>query len=93
VFWKAWKEVASDPAIPNPERSAIIPAAGIGFQMTRKVRVNITILNVRSGPGLNNPLVGTVKKGEILEISREMTGWGEIGFNRWISLVYTVAVS
>ena len=93
VFWKAWKDVATDPTIPNPERSLIIPTAGIGFQTSRKVKVNIPSLNVRSGPGLNNPVVGTVKLGTILDISREMTSWGEIGFNRWVSLAYTVAVS
>ncbi len=62
IFWKAWKEVATDPDLPNPERSAIIPSAGIGFQMTRKVKVTITTLNVRQGPGLNNAIVGTAKK-------------------------------
>jgi hypothetical protein len=91
IFWRAWKEVANDPNIPNPERSAIIPTAGIGFQMTRRVKVTIPSLNVRTGPGLNNQAVGTVKKGEILEVTREMSGWGEIGLNRWVLLTYTVA--
>jgi hypothetical protein len=89
VFWQAWKDVASDPNIPNPERSAIIPTTGIGFQMTRQVRVTIPTLNVRSGPGLNNPVLGTVKKDNILQVTREMSGWGEIGFNQWVLLAYT----
>ncbi len=93
IFWKAWKDVAADPSLPNPERSAIIPASGIGFQMSRKVQVNITTLNVRNGPGLGNTLVGTLKKGEIVDVQREMSGWGEIGFNRWILLSYTLPVT
>ncbi len=91
IFWKAWKEVALDPSFPNPERSAIVPAAGIGFQVSRKVKINIFSLNVRSGPGLNLSVVGTVKKGEVYAISREMNGWGEIGLNRWIKLQYTTS--
>ncbi len=91
VFWQAWKEVANDPNLPNPERSAIIPMTGIGFQMTRKVKVNIPTLNIRSGPGMNNQIVGTAKKSEILEVTREMGGWGEVGYNRWVLLTYTVA--
>ncbi len=83
IFWKAWKEVATDPNIPNPERSAIIPSAGIGFQMTRKVKVNTSTLNVRSGPGIGNPVVGTVKKGDILEVAREhQRGQGNDGCQR-----------
>jgi predicted double-glycine peptidase len=91
-FWQAWKEVAADPTYPNPERSAIIPTAGLGFQVSRKAKVNIPSLNVRTGPGFNNPQIGTVKKGDIFAISREMNGWGEIGFNQWIKLSYTVDV-
>lgn len=91
IFWRAWKEVAIDPSFPNPERSAIIPATGIGFQVSRKVKINIASLNVRTGPGLNMSLVGTVKKGEVFVISHEMNGWGEIGFNRWIKLEYTIS--
>lgn len=91
TFWQAWKEVAADPSFPNPERSAIIPTAGIGFQVSRKVKVNISSLNVRTGPGMNMPVTGAVKKGEIYPITREVNGWGEIGFNRWIKLSYTIA--
>jgi predicted double-glycine peptidase len=91
TFWQAWKEVALDTSFPNPERSAIIPATGIGFQVSRKVKVTISSLNVRSGPGLNMSVVGAVKRGEVLAITREVNGWGEIGFNRWIKLSYTVA--
>lgn len=91
TFWQAWKDAGADPSFPNPERSAIIPLAGIGFQVSRKVMVNISTLNVRTGPGLNMQQVGIVKKGEVYAITREVSGWGEIGLNRWIKLDYTIA--
>jgi hypothetical protein len=34
LFWRAWKDVAADPKFPNPERSAIIPAVGLGYPTT-----------------------------------------------------------
>jgi hypothetical protein len=92
AFWQAWKEVAADPSFPYPERSAIIPTTGIGFQVSRKVKVNVLTLNVRSGPGLNMGQVGTVKRGDVFAVTREVNGWGEIGLNQWIKLSYTVDV-
>lgn len=91
VFWQAWKAVAANPTFPNPERSAIIPVTGIGFQVNRVVRVHAPSLNVRSAPALTASVVGSVKKGDMLSISREINGWGEIGTDRWIKLSYTVA--
>lgn len=90
AFWRAWKEVAQDPDLPNPERSAIIPVSGIGFQIVRKVKVNINSLNIRNGPGLGYTVVGALKRNAIAEIQRELNGWGELGLNRWILLSYTV---
>lgn len=90
LFWKAWKEVALNPQYPNPERSAIIPAAGLGYRMERAVRVNIAALNVRSGPSLTSKVIGSLKRGEVVHVTREVNGWGEIGTDRWIYLPYTV---
>jgi len=90
VFWKAWKDVANDPLFPNPERSAIVPTSGIGFKLARTVRVNQISLNIRSGPGSDFPVVGTAKKGEFYDITREMSGWGEIGNDRWLVMAYTL---
>jgi uncharacterized protein YvpB len=91
IFWQAWKEVATNP-FPNPERSAIIPVNGIGFGLSRKVRVTIATLNVRSGPNTTYAVVGVLKKDQIVDVSREISGWGEVEPNKWISLSYTVAV-
>ncbi|MEI7849157.1 MAG: N-acetylmuramoyl-L-alanine amidase [Chloroflexota bacterium] len=92
IFWKAWKDVALDTSFPNPERSALVPTAGIGFKLNRKVKVNQRSLNIRSGPGPNYQVVGAAKIGEVYEVSREMSGWGEIGENRWFVLAYTLPV-
>ena len=91
LFWKAWKEVAIDPKIANPERSAIIPVAGIGFKLSRKVRVNVSTLNVRETAALNAKVVKVLKKDEVVEITREMSGWGAIENVGWVYLAYTVA--
>ena len=96
VFWQAWVEVGSDPSFPNPARSAIIPTGGIGFKVTRQVRVKIASLNVRSGPGTNNAIVASLKMGQVVEIIREVNGWGQVstalqpqaGSTQWISLAY-----
>jgi hypothetical protein len=91
VFWQAWKEVATNP-FPNPERSAVIPSNGLGFGLSRKVRVTINTLNIRFGPNPGHPVVGSLKKDQIVDIYRELNGWGELGENQWILLTYTVRV-
>jgi len=91
LFWRAWKEVASDPKVRNPERSAIIPTAGIGFKLSRQVKVIVSALNVRASNVLNAPILRVLKKGEVVEIVREMGGWGEIESGGWVALAYTVA--
>jgi hypothetical protein len=90
IFWKAWNDVALDPSFPNPQRSAIIPAVGLGYHMERSVIVNIPTLNVRLGPSLGSAVVGALKKGQVVKITREVNGWGLIDTDRWIFLSYTL---
>lgn len=92
LFWRAWKEAATDPKVRNPERSAIIPTAGIGFKLSRKVKVNVPALNVRASNGLSAPILRVLKKDEVVEVVREMSGWGELNGGGWIALAYTIAV-
>ena len=93
IFWKAWKDVALDPQFPNPERSAIIPTVGLGYPMERPVSVNIPTLNVRSGPGLTNTVVSSLRQGQVVHVIREVNGWGLIGLDQWIYLPYTLPVA
>ena len=93
IFNQAWTEVGSDPSFPNPARGAIIPTGGIGFKVVRRVRVKITTLNVRNGPSLNNTIVSTLKMNQVVEITREVNGWGQLSTStlstpQWISLAY-----
>jgi len=90
IFYKAWVDIGNDPDFPNPARSAIIPTGGIGFRLVRRVRVTIPSLNVRSGPGTGNQIVASLKKDQVVEITREMSGWGQVADNQWIVLAYTV---
>ncbi|MCX7755981.1 MAG: N-acetylmuramoyl-L-alanine amidase [Anaerolineales bacterium] len=91
VFWRAWKEVAADPKFPNPERSAILPSVGIGAKTARRVKVNVSALNVRASGSLNAPVLRTLKQGEVVEVVREVNGWGELDpAPGWILLSYTV---
>lgn len=91
LFWRAWKEVATDPKARNPERSAIIPTAGIGFKSSRRVKVNVSALNARASNALTAPVVRVLKQGEVVEITRELGGWGEVEGLGWIVLSYTIA--
>jgi hypothetical protein len=93
AFWKAWNDVALDANFPNPARAAIIPAVGLGYPMERAVIVNIPTLNVRLGPALGSAVVGALKKGQVVKITREVNGWGLIDTDRWIYLAYTLPAS
>lgn len=92
LFWQAWKEAGQVAELPNPERSAIIPTAAIGFRLTRRVRVTAQALNVREAPNASSKVVASLRKDDIVDIQRELGGWGEIGEKRWISLAYTAQV-
>lgn len=93
TFWKAWTEVGLDPKFTNPQRAAIIPAVGLGYPMEKAVTVNIPLLNIRVGPGLGYTAAGTLKKGQIVKVIREVNGWGAINANQWIYLPYTLPAS
>lgn len=51
----------------------------------RKGKVTSSFLNVRSGPGTNNPKVGELKKGAVVTIyETSSNGWHRIGTGRWV---------
>lgn len=91
VFWRAWSETASEAQAPIPERSALIPTNALGFRLARRAKVKISSLNIRKAPALNAALAGTLRKDQVVEITRELNGWGEIPGVGWILLSYTVA--
>lgn len=62
-------------------------------QKSYLVRITASVLNVRSGVGVNYPIVTQVKKGEAFTIVDEVNGWGKLKSGKgWISLKYTERV-
>ncbi len=52
---------------------------------TRKGKVTSSFLNVRSGPGTNNPKVAELKHGAVVSIfETSSNGWHRIGDKRWV---------
>ncbi len=68
------------------ERYAQAEASGSGLQ----VRVTTDTLNVRSGPAVDQSLVGQLKKDAVVPL-KEVDGkdvWGEIAPGKWIAIAY-----
>jgi hypothetical protein len=79
---QAWDEVGR--VVSSYERTGLIPTN----PLRRFVSAN-TVINIRSGPGTQNPVVGQTKTGEFFEAARIEGDWGMIGPDRWIALRYT----
>ena len=77
-FYEAWSQVAGF------ERAALVPR----LQLVRRVKVTAATLNVRKDPRDEKSQAGTVKAGEVFEVTAQIEGWGKIGEERWVSLGY-----
>lgn len=54
------------------------------------VRVTASVLNIRTGPGVNYSINGTIKDKGVYTIVEESNGWGKLKSKMgWISLQYT----
>lgn len=47
----------------------------------RTATVNVTVLNVRSGPGTSHQRIATVNRGAVLPVLSERAGWTQISLN------------
>ena len=57
------------------------------------VKITANLLNVRSGPGMNNSIVGMVRKNATYKLLEIKDGWGRISSPAgWISLSYAIAI-
>ena len=68
------------------ERNARTDAGSSGLQ----IRVTADSLNVRSGPGVDQPLVGQLKKDAVAPV-KAVDGkdvWGEIEPGKWIAIAF-----
>ncbi len=64
-----------------------------GVAGTTGVKVNIDMLNVRSGPGLGHSIVGKVYRGQIYRWASTTNGWYKIYFGGTLRYVYGAYVS
>lgn len=57
------------------------------------VKVTASLLNVRSGPGIENSVVGMIRKNATYKLLEIKDGWGRIASPAgWVSLSYVIAV-
>jgi len=78
----------------TPTSTPTIAEAGSKFDIVVK-KTTLGYLNVRQGPGVNYPKVGSVNSGTTLEVIVEQDGWYEIKFKvadketeGWLSAAY-----
>lgn len=57
------------------------------------VKVTASLLNVRSGPGIENAVVGMIRKNATYKLLEIKDGWGRISSPAgWVSLSYVIAI-
>jgi predicted double-glycine peptidase len=92
IFLKAWADTTLISSYAIPQRSAIIPTSPIGVKTVKRVRITVSRLNVRQGPGTNYPVAGSATLKQEYDLISEANGWGEISTGHWISLSYTETI-
>ncbi len=83
TFYNAWTEISRDLSSPSLERAMIVPRAALKRYVSAT-----TVVNIRGGAGMNFPVVGQTRVGEVFEIISTQGEWGQIGEGRWFSLTY-----
>lgn len=74
----------------GPKTLAALEKATSTSSSSYQVKITASLLNVRSGASISNPIVGMVKKGSTYTILQTKDGWGKISSpSGWISLEYT----
>jgi peptidoglycan hydrolase-like protein with peptidoglycan-binding domain len=57
------------------------------------IKVTASLLNVRSGPGIENHVVGMIRKDATYKLLEIKDGWGRISSPAgWVSLSYVIAI-
>lgn len=52
---------------------------------TGKIKINVKSVNIRSGPGVNNKVIGYAMNGNELKVYGEKNGWYQLGGGKYIS--------
>jgi hypothetical protein len=62
------------------------------FPALPKLKVTAVALNIRRGPGIDNPIVGLLQNEEIVDVieSKEISGdiWARIGHEQYVAVEY-----
>jgi uncharacterized protein YgiM (DUF1202 family) len=78
---------------PQVTTPAVYPTAAVPVATSGAVVVTAALLNLRSGPGLNNPCVGQINRGARLSIRGNSSGWYYVttpgGVSGWVMAQYT----
>lgn len=54
--------------------------AGADGALAMAMRVDASVLNVRSGPGTNNPVIATIARGQVYASIQQQNGWHKIQY-------------
>lgn len=81
-------EQPSQPAQPSQPNQPSQPSAS----SAREVQITASVLNVRSGPGTNNSIVGSLHNGERASVVETSGNWGRLSGGGWICMDYTMDV-
>lgn len=73
---------------PHPVLAAVLATLTGNVVTGTPYVVTAEILNVRSGPGITYPSVGSVKKGEILTVYAVQNGWAKHNHGGWSSAAW-----
>ena len=90
VFNSAGKKVYPDSVVESPKPATPAPAPTPTKKLPRLVCITGSVVNVRTGAGLNYKVRTQVRKNEVYTIIEEQNGWGKLKSGAgWICLEYT----
>lgn len=85
----ALKNAGYDPSAVQAKVNEIVNGSKTPSFTAYKVKVTTSALNIRSGPGTNNKIVGVIRDRGVYTIVDEKSGWGKLKSGAgWISLKY-----
>ena len=85
----ALKNAGYDPSAVQAKVNELVNGSKTPSFTAYKVKVTTSALNIRSGPGTNNKVVGIIRDRGVYTIVDEKSGWGKLKSGAgWISLKY-----
>ena len=85
----ALKNAGYDPSAVQAKVNELVNGSKTPSFTAYKVKVTTSALNIRSGPGTNNKIVGIIRDRGVYTIVDEKSGWGKLKSGAgWISLKY-----